>query len=184
VAAVLLAGGARADDSDILPQVRFENLPDFPAYDFYLKYGRGPSNPFETAYVTPVAPEGPTALEGSGRRITSVRLLAVPRGRKPPAPRGGFTWATEEFVDVLQSPSLPGIENASTIDVSCAGHILPYRVQVKDGALEVEPLPRERIVEGWTKAHTLRLVGGILLAVAAVSALLLVVLRRRQRKAA
>src|SRR5215472_4437469 len=66
---------------DYDPQLRFENLADYPDFDFYLKYGRSRGNPGRDPHLTRVTSAVTVRLEGSGRRITSIFLIAVPCGQ-------------------------------------------------------------------------------------------------------
>jgi hypothetical protein len=70
--------------SQVNPKFAFENLADFPRYDFYLKYGRGGSTPWNQLFVTKVNAGPATSLEGKGQRFTEMILIAVPRGEAPP----------------------------------------------------------------------------------------------------
>jgi hypothetical protein len=90
--AAIAAESARADMGYIPPvniHLRFDNLDDYPDYDFYLKYGIAQGNPYAGLRLMKLtAASTLTKLEGEGRRLTLVYLMAVPRGRAvaPPPP--------------------------------------------------------------------------------------------------
>src|SRR5262245_39547576 len=68
--------------------IRCEHLFDYPEYDFYLKYGRSPGNPYGGFHLMKVETASFFRLEGGGRRYTPVYLVAVPRGKVlPPLPQ-------------------------------------------------------------------------------------------------
>jgi|SRR5579871_2250079 len=121
--------------------LRFENLADYPAYDFYLKYGEGPGNPYADLHQIRIVPgEVIRPFKGTGRR-TSVYLLAVPQGQKPPAPTGGNLSAAPD--GCLQSGPLDGTYFGS-------GYLVPYRVRIADGKLDVTMQPREWLAGEWS----------------------------------
>src|SRR5215470_16298302 len=81
---------ARADGApswfatELTPRLRFDNLDDYPDYSFYLAYGRtGGAPTYRT--LTQVEPGATVLLEGSGRRMVPVILIAVPRGKEMPS---------------------------------------------------------------------------------------------------
>ncbi len=62
----------------------FENLDQYPAYDFYLKYARSTGDPAKAAQWLKLESGMMTPLQGLGGNVTSVFLVALPRGTAPP----------------------------------------------------------------------------------------------------
>ena len=123
-------------------RVVFENLDDYPAYDFYLKYGLANGNPYGAWHLTRVYPAAVTVLEGEGRRLTSVHLLAVPHGQTVPAPPPPpkwppppGNWLTDHPPDTLQAEWLPA--ERGVLMENDSGYLYRYTVSVGDGRLEV-----------------------------------------------
>src|SRR5262249_53038095 len=77
------------------PTMRFDNLADYPDFDFFLKYGFGNGNPYASPHLIPIRSGEAFRLEGGPRRRTEIVLLAVPRGRQPPSLKDGPDWLTE-----------------------------------------------------------------------------------------
>lgn len=124
------------------PAMRFDNLADYPDFDFYLKYAHGPGNPAASPHITPVQSGEPLrSFEGKGR-IGGAWLLAVPRGQRPPTVRSDLDWLTETPAGCLQSVSLEGIHLG-------AGYLVPYRVHIQDGELEATMQSAEWLPLGW-----------------------------------
>ncbi len=116
--------------------VMFENLGDYPEYDFYLKYGLGPGRPPALQYyLTPMVAATPIRLEGRGSSMTAVFLCAVPRGKRLPDPpdwRDTKTdWLRSPPEDGLQSEALPtGMENGM-VSAHEDGHQIVYRISIE-----------------------------------------------------
>jgi hypothetical protein len=128
---------------ETFPALRFDNLADYPQFDFYLKYARGPGSPYASPHLVPVqSGEAVRVTEGSGR-TTQFFLLAVPHGEKPPAPRAGPDWLREVPAGCLQSGPLQGIGLG-------AGYLVPYRVSIADGALDAVMQPAEWLAGEWS----------------------------------
>jgi hypothetical protein len=132
---LLPAGAARGDvgpaflQDATYPAMRFDNLSDYPDFDFYLKYGHARGNPYAGHLGTVRSGDPFREFEGTGRK-TEVYLLAVPHGRKPPPPRNDHAWFTEVPEGCLQSAPLEGTNQE-------AGALVSYRVRIQDGKLEV-----------------------------------------------
>jgi hypothetical protein len=92
---------------DVTPRFRFENLTDYPEYDFYLKYGHGNGNPHVQIFLTKIPAGDSFPLEGTGERMTPVVLVAVPAGQvPPPPPKELFTFAAKNDGPILESDPL------------------------------------------------------------------------------
>jgi len=117
--------------------VRFENLDEFPGYDFYLKYGLSPGNPY--ALVLDKVPRE-TAFGVSNHRvmpITPVHLLAVPRGQEvaqPPRPAGD--WLTEVPGNGMQSPPLTASAAETLLSADFHQAEVVYRIRIDGNRLE------------------------------------------------
>lgn len=123
--------------------LRFDNLADYPDYDFYLKYGAGNGNPYAGPHLVPVhAGEAVRAFDGSRRR-TEIYLLAVPRGQQQPAVSPSHDWITQVPPGCLQSARLDGTYAGS-------GYLVPYDVRIGDGALEAIAQPSELLPVEWS----------------------------------
>ncbi len=106
------------------------------AYDFYLKYAHGRGNPYASPHLSAVrSGEAFRSFEGNGR-TTPVVLLAVPHGQKPPPLETNPSWLEKAPEGCLQSAHLEGIDEG-------AGALVPYRVRIQDGKLEVTRQPTE-----------------------------------------
>ena len=122
-----------------LPAMLFENLADYPAFDFYLKYAVGRGNPYASPHLIPVRPgETLRRLEGRGR-IGEVYLLAAPHGQPSPPVPDASTWSKIPE-GCLQSAPLEGVYGGEDA-------VVTYRVRMEDDKLEVTmqpPLPWAR----------------------------------------
>jgi hypothetical protein len=113
------------------PALRFDNLADYPQYDFYLLYAHGRGNPYTSPYITPVhSGEVLRQFEGRGR-IGGARLAAVPRGQN------ALYLATEERVLLGKAP--PGCFLSAPLGGVHLGesYLVPYRLHIEDDKLEV-----------------------------------------------
>lgn len=133
-------------------RVRFENLADYPAYDFYLKYGLGRGNPYVSLHLTRAESGAERRLEGEGNWMTEVYLLAVPHGQQPPPapPVGtekGREWLEEVPSGALQSDPLPGKTPGSRLSGGKARKPVSYRVRIDGGRLQVD-CTDEQTIEG------------------------------------
>jgi hypothetical protein len=149
LAPILPVGRVRGDvgpsflKNEHFPALRFDNLADYPDFDFYLKYARGPGNPYGSPYLAQVrSGEVFHQFEGSGRKAQEVFLLAVPRGQHPPSPQRGHEWLMEAPPGCLQSSPLDG----TNVE---AGYLVRYRVQVQDGRLEVAKQGTDWLLGEW-----------------------------------
>jgi predicted RNA binding protein YcfA (HicA-like mRNA interferase family) len=145
--AVLSADTARGDmgpsflKNETFPVLRFDNLADYPDFDFYLLYGRGTGNPINPHLTRTQSGEPIREFEGEGR-IGPTVLLAVPRGQQPPSPKEQEEWFREAPPGCLQSTSLDGVHAG-------AGYLVSYSVRVQDGRLEVTRLATEWLPGPW-----------------------------------
>lgn len=136
--------GVQANMPVVDPKVdlrfRFENLRDYPDFDFYLAYDRGPRRGDRTAHVTRVVSETITRLEGRGPNLSDVYFLAVPRGIPPPSWNPAYRPpAPEPTPGVLCSA--PVVSYNALWDNTFVGYVLRFRVSIEDGKLEVTRLP-------------------------------------------
>ncbi len=136
---------ARADAGfgfrrDLNFRVRFENLDDYPAYDFYLKFSLGAGTPYASPHLTKVNSGRPTQLQGQGNRLTEVYLLAVPHGQevgRPPTVADGGKWLSDIPSGGLQSDSLPGDKAQTELTGEFDGFTCSYRVRIEGNNLAV-----------------------------------------------
>jgi hypothetical protein len=184
------AAGVRGDAApgpfewsrDFDPQLRFENLADYPDFDFYLSYGRGGGKPRRGRYLTPVTSGVTVRLEGTGKRLTEVFLIAVPHGQKPPTPREDRDWLSKGAPGVLQSHALDGVEHNWSIADENDGYVLRYSVSIKDGRLVTSSLPRELLFWEWVRGRLPYLLVGLALFLVVAWVGIWVLRRLRRRK--
>lgn len=113
------------------PAMRFDNLTDYPQFDFYLLYAHGSGNPYASLHCTRIrAGETITQFEGKGRK-GGARLLAVPHGRNPPSVANDRIWFEPASPDYLRSDPLDGTHLGED-------HLIFYRVEVNKDKLEVK----------------------------------------------
>jgi hypothetical protein len=162
----------------VTPRFRFENLADYPDYDFYLKYGHGSGNPYASQFVTKVNPATTVALEGNGSRVTPVVLLAVPHGRLTPEPAGASvatSWVAKSEDGVLQSDPMDWSN----------GSVALYRVKLDQDRLQVTASGSELLPLEWAAGNIcITLPVGVALSLACILAGIWFVLRMRGRRAA
>lgn len=139
---VMAAGGPlRADGpfpfrpAHLEIQVRFENLDEYPGYDFYVKYGRGGS----LLEVSNVLPGKPVHVWNHrvAMPITSVFLMAVPRGQEvslPPRPAGD--WLTEVPANGMQSSPLTASASGTLLSADFHNAEVVYRIRIDGNRLE------------------------------------------------
>src|SRR6516225_2830220 len=109
VALFFLLGSAVSARADMIPPMpwqrqlpayfRFDNLADYPEFDFYL-IGLSPPSSFPTQVVK--VSSGVPARLFPGRYGLHVRLLAIPRGQ--PVPKFSSFWSHEEHKHVEVGP--------------------------------------------------------------------------------
>jgi hypothetical protein len=126
-------------------QPRFDNLMDYPGYDFYLAYVVG--YPSGNLHLTRVESGIPISLQGPGRGL-SANLLAVPSGQVlPPPPAESFrnippgeadmdSWSGKLPPGTLRSERLWEIKPEYTYHPS----IQPYQVHIEGDRLQVTAL--------------------------------------------
>jgi hypothetical protein len=149
LALVVPVGTVRGDAApsflteETFPPMRFDNLEDYPEFDFYLKYAHGRGNLVGSPFITQVqSGEAIYHFEGSGRN-GGAYLLAVPRGQKPPPLRKDHDWLIEVPAGCFQSAPLKG-------SFSEDGYLVPYQVKIEDGKLEVMMQPKEWLPGAWS----------------------------------
>jgi hypothetical protein len=157
VAFFVLAGRAYGDvgpaflsDEGNFPGRRFDNLADYPQFDFYVLYAHGRGNPFASPRLARVQSGQTLQLEGGGR-IGGAQLLAVPHGERPPAvwDNSKDAWSKAP-PGCLQSTYLDGVHLGE-------GYLVPYHVRIEGDKLEVTAQPTEWQPIGWTKVWLKRL---------------------------
>ncbi len=157
-------------------KVQFENLNDYPRYDFFLHYRLDPDRRDGSGHTTQVFPGNPTLLEGTNiRSLSEVYLVAKPHMNPvPPALQGvnDRDWPTS----TVQSAALPGNQGASQLSLEADGYSLSYRVYMEGDQIEVTRVSEE------APTHWGTLIGGGALSVALVAGVL-TWLRRSQRAA-
>lgn len=146
---VLCTCGTRADmplagAREITPRLRFDNLDDYPDYRFYLQYRRGDGNPYAAPLrVVEVVSRQPVAVEGPGRRVADLALLAGPRDLPPPALAADLRGPAPEFPGFLRATNLEPPVTTTFRPNRGDDYVMPYRVAITDGRLELTPLPTE-----------------------------------------
>jgi hypothetical protein len=123
--------------------LRFDNLAEYPDYDFYLKYGEGPGDPDASPHLVAIRSGEPIQPFHGSRWRTDVYLLAVPHGQKQPVVSPGYSWMVEAPPGCLQSDGLEGTYEGS-------GYLVPYRVRIGAGVLEVNRQPTEWLPSEWS----------------------------------
>jgi hypothetical protein len=130
----------RLPGPNINVHVRFENLDDYPDFDFYLKYGLSNGNVYRKHTLTKLASGVATRLEGEGHYLTRVYLVAVPRGKAPPAipdlNEDDSGWHERTAPGTIQSPPL-------AVSAEDSGYICPYRATLEGKVLGATALPLE-----------------------------------------
>lgn len=109
--------------------VQFNNIDEYPDYDFYLKYRHRDKGP-----KLDKVESGKEMVLAPGYVFGEVFLIAVPRGQALVAPKEGTQeWLLDAPDGGLQSNRLEGKEGAPLK----TGYAVAYRVQVKDGRLHI-----------------------------------------------
>jgi len=156
----------------------FENLADYPGYDFYLEYGLGHGDPAASPHLARVAPEAVVSLEGAGR-FSGVSLIAVPHGQaEPPLPKSEHDQEYQEWLKSLPAGTLhaplKGIEN---------DYKFTYRVAIDGDHLSAVQTASHLSQSDWFLANLCLIVPAI--AISAFCALIVLWLiswrRRRER---
>ncbi len=182
-----LSSGLFADmgfglQSDVTPRFRFENLTDYPEYDFYLKYGHA-ANPQAVGYLTKIPPGVSFSLEGSGSRMTDVTLVALPAGLSPPAK------ADHTYTDVKDLLSFVPKSEGRVLETGPLGwedaRVVVYRVGIADKQLSATRVKTEHEWGVWSLGDLCCVVlAGVAASVAFVVFGLWRVLRGRKKKTA
>lgn len=111
------------------PAIRFDNLADYPQFDFYLLYTLGPGNPYGSPHRTRVhSGETVRRFEGKGRKGNAM-LLAVSHGQQPPPLVSGSDWFESAPPGCLRSASLEGTYLGEE-------YLVSYRVRIDKDKLE------------------------------------------------
>lgn len=140
-----LAGSVRGDaglpflkdlDSRGATSVRFDNLAEYPSFDFFLKYQQRISGAPST-HIVRVRSGEVFKQEGVGGEMY---LLAVPHGQATPPPTKPIT---EPLSNCLKSERLEGTYTG-------AGYLVPYRVRIENDKLEVAMQSSEWLPGDWS----------------------------------
>ena len=113
-------------------RVCIENLDEYPQWDFYLEYGMGRGNPAASPYLTKVGPADSTHLEGHGRGLTEVNLIAVPRGKPIAPPKPNWEKQGPLPEGSLPRTKLPGLRDARE------SHEFVYRLRIEGNRVYAE----------------------------------------------
>jgi hypothetical protein len=146
---VLFPPGTRADilspgTRQLTPQLRFDNLDDYPDYRFYLQYRRGEGNPYAAPLqVVAVVAGQPVALTGGGRNVADLALLAAPRDQPPPALPHDTRGPAPDFPGFLCATNLEPPVTTTSVAHAASHYVMPYWVAITDGQLELTALPVE-----------------------------------------
>jgi hypothetical protein len=184
IATLTAASAARADIplpdhlTYVDPQVAFDGIAENPDYVFYLRYltfNGGPGNTPHT--VVEVRDSKPFVLQ-TERRLMGMKLLAMKRTEFAKLANGqkSLDWLTDKTEGVLAAefdePSTVAPKKAKKPPLST------YRVQVKNGKLEVELVARTKLEETNSGGVLQNSMAGLALA-GALASLGLLIMRRR-----
>lgn len=149
----LVTPGTRADISapgthEVTPQLRCDNLDDYPDYRFYLQYRRGNGNPYVAPLqIVEVTAGQPVAVAGEGRRVADLALLAAPRDQALPAFPRDTVGPAPEFPGFLRA-NLECPAATTSVTDAASYYLSTYRVAIQDGKLEVTRLSTEGVYPG------------------------------------
>lgn len=142
VALVLVCLGADPVHADMIPSpgisltLLFENVTDYPNYDFYVKH-EADGRPHWGGLLDKVEPGKVIRLTGR-RDLGHVFLIAVPRGQVIEAPKEHKEgWLHNAPAGGLQSQPLKGDDAGFSLNVY-SGYDVAYRVRIEDNRLEVD----------------------------------------------
>jgi hypothetical protein len=169
---------------NVTPRFRFENLSDYPEYDFYLLYGHGGGNPYGSSFLTKVPRGVSFPLEGTGSKMTEVTLVALPSGRIPPPAKTGQdrTNVKDLLSLLLKSDNKVLVSGRLEWD---DGRVMVYRVGIADKQLGATLVKTEREWGVWTWGDLCcGIPVGVATSVAIVSFGLWFVWRRRKKQKA
>jgi hypothetical protein len=128
----------------VTPHLRFDNLNDYPDYRFYLQYRRGDGNPFAAPLqIVEVFSGHPVAVEGRGRHVADMALLAGPRDQALPDFQRDARGPAPEFPGFLRATNLEHPVTTTSVPRLDRQYVMPYRVAITDGKLELTALPVE-----------------------------------------
>ncbi len=131
---------------NFVPQVRFDNLDDYPDYVFYLQYRSSSGNPYGTP-LNLVRVEDHQIVSLGARRVVDIQLIAVPRRAVPKmkTERDDFRLADKEGTHRGQIlDEIPFF----TFDWNLYDqYVAPFRIVISDEkrSIELTRLPNEGI---------------------------------------
>jgi hypothetical protein len=137
-------------ERQVRQRFRFDNLADYPDFDFYFVYSIDYSRiPYSNESVVNVLSGRPVEIS-PGRSGTYVRLMALPK--ESPVPKFSNSWSTERQRWIREGPSnaiysprlktLPNGGWTTSFDLTDQ-YLTPYRVTMSNGEIQVEQLSVE-----------------------------------------
>jgi hypothetical protein len=131
-------------NSDIILEVRFDNLGDYPDYDFYLSCPHGWGNPNSLTKLT--AGES-SQLKSDNRHSSPIYLVVVPSGKVPPRQ------VTDDSDRVRKT--IPGSLQSSSLGIgdSADGYTCLFHVTIEGDTLIVSPVSRKLAPTLWLRSN-------------------------------
>lgn len=155
--------------------LHFENLDQYPDYDFYVKYGAGPNH--ERLELERVGPNSFAQLFSWGRTtLGPAFLVAVPRGepiQHPLRPKEKPNWLQDKLSGTLQSTQLK-VEDSVLSEQHDECEVI-FRVQISGEDLIVECVQLRR------PQKLTRIVVPVGITLASAGTVILLVWRKRRR---
>ena len=156
----------------------FKNVGDFPDHEFYLKYERAFGGARKNLHK--VEPGTPMRLEGRRLGLSSIFLIAVPRGEKMAVPeKDDKKWLNNAPPGGLQSQPLKG-DAAGNPLLEFNGYDITYRVRIDGDRLEVDCIETS-LNSWWSTARLIAILVGaacILIPIAIIALVVLLIVRR------
>jgi hypothetical protein len=184
LAAFLPASAARADIPlpDHLhyvdPEIRFDGPAENPDYIFHLRYLTFTGAPGGTPYTVVEVRDSKPFLLNTERRLTDMKLLAMKRTEFTKLATGqkSLDWLSDKTEGVLAAE----VDEPSTVAPKKAKKppLSTYRVQVKNGKLELELIARTKLEETNSGGVLQNSMAGLALA-GALASLGVLIARRR-----
>ena len=188
IALFTFVGRANADAGLPPPQLdinlAFKSLDQFPNYDFYLKYEHGfPGQKNGKPHLDQIEADKPTHLGGRRSGLSSVFLIAVPRGQAVVAPaKHEPDWLAKAPSGGLQSAALKADAAGAPLQ-EYSGYDITYRVQIAEDRLEVEWV-ESNLNEWWSNARLIGIAVGaacVLIPLTIIALVVLLIVRWTRR---